>query len=221
MMMSGQIIAASRRNCLQLMVRQIVAEMSSGGSQSIVESISRVIHLISLEDFLQAPLIETAVVGHQGQIDCRPQFIVFPEKLHAHRFPYTREAICTVGIAGTEAVDLLTSPTVIIRFRMDQAVKAIDDFTVSDQDRSQTADAGAAFIGCFEIYCEKIFHLFVIFIKDIEKNLAILFEAKEKSVPLHLITNNAEIAQLVEHNLAKVRVASSSLVFRSREVFNF
>ena len=27
----------------------------------------------------------------------------------------------------------------------------------------------------------------------------------------------AEIAQLVEHNLAKVRVASSSLVFRSRE----
>ena len=28
----------------------------------------------------------------------------------------------------------------------------------------------------------------------------------------------AEIAQLVEHNLAKVGVASSSLVFRSREV---
>ena len=27
--------------------------------------------------------------------------------------------------------------------------------------------------------------------------------------------NNAEIAQLVEHNLAKVRVARSSLVFRS------
>ena len=27
----------------------------------------------------------------------------------------------------------------------------------------------------------------------------------------------AEIAQLVEHNLAKVRVASSSLVFRSKE----
>ena len=28
----------------------------------------------------------------------------------------------------------------------------------------------------------------------------------------------AEIAQLVEHNLAKVRVASSSLVFRSKRV---
>ena len=31
---------------------------------------------------------------------------------------------------------------------------------------------------------------------------------------------NAEIAQLVEHNLAKVRVASSSLVFRSKEKSN-
>ena len=29
-------------------------------------------------------------------------------------------------------------------------------------------------------------------------------------------TANAEIAQLVEHNLAKVGVASSSLVFRSK-----
>ena len=29
---------------------------------------------------------------------------------------------------------------------------------------------------------------------------------------------NAEIAQLVEHNLAKVRVASSSLVFRSFQI---
>ena len=33
-----------------------------------------------------------------------------------------------------------------------------------------------------------------------------------ESPPLHLF---AEIAQLVEHNLAKVGVASSSLVFRS------
>ena len=32
---------------------------------------------------------------------------------------------------------------------------------------------------------------------------------------MHPLNSNAEIAQLVEHNLAKVRVASSSLVFRS------
>ncbi len=32
---------------------------------------------------------------------------------------------------------------------------------------------------------------------------------------IYFCTQNAEIAQLVEHNLAKVGVASSSLVFRS------
>ena len=32
--------------------------------------------------------------------------------------------------------------------------------------------------------------------------------------------NYAEIAQLVEHNLAKVGVASPSLVFRSKEFFD-
>ena len=34
---------------------------------------------------------------------------------------------------------------------------------------------------------------------------------------LHQLVSYAEIAQLVEHNLAKVRVASSSLVFRSQK----
>ena len=32
-----------------------------------------------------------------------------------------------------------------------------------------------------------------------------------------VVSEKAEIAQLVEHNLAKVRVASSSLVFRSNQ----
>ena len=38
------------------------------------------------------------------------------------------------------------------------------------------------------------------------------------SLILFTKTKNAEIAQLVEHNLAKVGVASSSLVFRSKRV---
>ena len=43
-----------------------------------------------------------------------------------------------------------------------------------------------------------------------------------ESPPLHILSfiSDAEIAQLVEHNLAKVGVASSSLVFRSfRETY--
>ena len=51
-----------------------------------------------------------------------------------------------------------------------------------------------------------------------------VLEVSQKALPLHSQSRKllslreiAEIAQLVEHNLAKVRVASSSLVFRSKE----
>ena len=33
----------------------------------------------------------------------------------------------------------------------------------------------------------------------------------------YVLTHNAEVAQLVEHNLAKVGVAGSNLVFRSQK----
>ena len=42
-----------------------------------------------------------------------------------------------------------------------------------------------------------------------------IFSRNERSRKSQVYVVNAEIAQLVEHNLAKVGVASSSLVFRS------
>ena len=44
-----------------------------------------------------------------------------------------------------------------------------------------------------------------------------LLSHNERSQKSQVRKTNAEIAQLVEHNLAKVGVASSSLVFRSNE----
>ena len=47
-----------------------------------------------------------------------------------------------------------------------------------------------------------------------------LYLCTRNSVEISVVSSkdNAEIAQLVEHNLAKVGVASSSLVFRSKAV---
>ena len=57
----------------------------------------------------------------------------------------------------------------------------------------------------------------------LQKNFENVLVVQKKALPLHPQSRNkprlrkqAEIAQLVEHNLAKVRVASSSLVFRSK-----
>ena len=61
-----------------------------------------------------------------------------------------------------------------------------------------------------EVFLKKMRHSFGSFRKSVTFALAIGKIAREYE-------ENAEIAQLVEHNLAKVRVASSSLVFRSRK----
>ena len=54
----------------------------------------------------------------------------------------------------------------------------------------------------------------IVNVEQKKKKLEVLAELK-KSVFLPPISQ-AEVAQLVEHNLAKVGVASSSLVFRSK-----
>ena len=55
--------------------------------------------------------------------------------------------------------------------------------------------------------------------EDFLKFFAEKFGSKEKMRTFAIpFGKYAEIAQLVEHNLAKVRVASSSLVFRSKRV---
>ena len=60
--------------------------------------------------------------------------------------------------------------------------------------------------------------------KSCKKSVVMFWKFQKKAIPLHsqsgkqltVEKQDAEIAQLVEHNLAKVRVASSSLVFRSK-----
>ena len=48
-----------------------------------------------------------------------------------------------------------------------------------------------------------------------EAKLALILPSRDKKPQNFAMQNFAEIAQLVEHDLAKVGVASSSLVFRS------
>jgi hypothetical protein len=50
-----------------------------------------------------------------------------------------------------------------------------------------------------------------------EKRNARIFASAKANQPIRRFSKNAEIAQLVERNLAKVEVASSNLVFRSKK----
>ena len=59
-------------------------------------------------------------------------------------------------------------------------------------------------------------HFFQEKLKIFAKKFGSLKKVRTFAIPNKKNGSHAEIAQLVEHNLAKVRVASSSLVFRSK-----
>ena len=64
--------------------------------------------------------------------------------------------------------------------------------------------------------------LLTIFLWFLEESLQKICRVKNNAYLCSPIWKQyAEIAQLVEHNLAKVGVASSSLVFRSKEEITF
>ena len=59
-------------------------------------------------------------------------------------------------------------------------------------------------------------HFFQEKLKIFAKKFGSLKKVRTFAIPNEKNGSHAEIAQLVEHNLAKVRVARSSLVFRSK-----
>ena len=58
--------------------------------------------------------------------------------------------------------------------------------------------------------------IFKDFLKIFAKKFGSIKNVRTFAIPNEKNGKNAEVAQLVEHNLAKVGVASSSLVFRSK-----
>ena len=66
MVMVFEIVAASRSNGLQLVIRQRMTELPTGSSQGIVETVVGIVHLVHLEHSLQTTFVEAGIVSHKG-----------------------------------------------------------------------------------------------------------------------------------------------------------
>ena len=146
--MSGKVIAAGLCSCLQLMVGKCPSESLPGCLQCVVEPVFGIIHAVDPMDFTQAVFVEPRIVGYQRQ--------TFYQWFYAA--PYVRKYRSILGIVATQSVDLAAEPSVVVRFRTDQAVKPVGDFASADYYDSDRADACRTFVGRFEIYCSEIFH---------------------------------------------------------------
>ena len=146
-MMIYEIIAAGGGCRLKLMIFQF-RQMFPRCSQSVIECVIRIIHLIHLKNLFQTAFIERAVM-----CDKRKPFNHWRNLL-----PYIREDRGTVSIFFTKAVHPAAEPLVVFRFRMNKTIKTVNNLSVTHNDHSDAANAAPAFIGCFKIYCCKIFH---------------------------------------------------------------
>ena len=118
--MPGKVIAAGPCRCLQLMVRQCPSECFPGGLQCVVEPVSGIIHAVDPMDFTQAVFVEPRIMGYQRQ--------TFYQWFYAA--PNVRKYRSILGIVAIQSVDLAAEPAVVVRFRTDQAVEPVGDYTV-------------------------------------------------------------------------------------------
>ncbi len=73
--------------------------------------------------------------------------------------PNFRKGRCRPCRILRQPVNLRIPIRIIVRNRMDKAVKPVSYPAVSHNDNADTAHTGTALVGCLKIYCCKIFHL--------------------------------------------------------------
>ena len=154
MMVIGQVITAGCGNRLQLMVRQTAAEMLTGCRKGIIELILRIIHPVHFENLFQTSFIELAVMRHKRE----------SLNLRCNLLPDVWKNRSILSVLLRYPMNFLAEPFIVFRLRMYQAIERIHDLAATDDNHSNAAHAGTAFIGCLEINCCKIYHTPPIFV---------------------------------------------------------
>lgn len=83
-----------------------------------------------------------------------------------------------IRVTASKAMNASGELAIIVRSRVDKTVEAIYDPAIADYDDAHTADRGTTAIGCFKIYCSKIFHIFFPIMKQSYKKIC--FDANNK-----------------------------------------
>jgi len=148
MVVIREVISASGGDGLELVVREPISIIPSRCRQRVVEYIVRIVHLIDAEHLLEATFIKRAVVGDQWQsLDAR-----------FNLFPYEGEDRSVLRVFRSQTMDLAAEPLVVLRFRMDQAVETIHDFSLTHHYDANAAGAAGTLVGRLEIYRCEISH---------------------------------------------------------------
>ena len=140
-----EVEAAGGGDGLELMVRELAAEVAPGSRQRVTELIIGIIHLIDAMDRPQTALVEARIVRHQRQA----------LKQRRDLLPDIRKHGRAIRIAGPQPMHALAEPLVILRLRMDERIERIHHFPAPHHDHAHAADAAGLLVRRLEVYgCE-------------------------------------------------------------------
>ena len=151
-------VAAGSGDGVELVIGQALAEVPAGSGKGVQEAIAGIMKAVGAENGFEAAFVEAGVVGNKGNIGRK--YIRFKSGQDAvfHLVPDVREERSILGIVGTEAVDLLAEPGVVVRIRMDKAVEGVHHFPIAHDDYAHGANAGGATVSGFKVYDDCVVH---------------------------------------------------------------
>ena len=124
-------------------------ELLPGFLEGAVEFVVGVIHPVHPVAGFEAVFVKCFVVGYQGQSFYEGFYLA----------PYVREYGGVGCLFVSYAVNHYVSVTVVLGLGAHQTVKGLSYLCIAYYHNPNAADAGALFVGCFKIYCCKIYHL--------------------------------------------------------------
>ena len=152
-MMVFQLITTGGSYGLKLVVFQ-VREYAPRNAQCVVELIIWIVHLIYAKNSLQTTFVKRLVMSNEWQ--------VLYQRLYLS--PYFWKNWCIVSIFMAETMYLAAPVVIIVGLGLYERVERIYYLTITNNDYSNGTNRRTLVIGCFEIYCCKVFHLFVLLV---------------------------------------------------------
>ena len=149
-MVVEEVVAACGGDSLELVVGKSGAEVTARCGEGIQETVAGIVKAICVEDRFEAAFIEAGIVSHEGHIRETIGFKGGKDTIFDF-VPYVREERSVFRIVGTQAVNLLAEPGVVVRIGMDEAVEGVHHFPIAHDDYAHRTHAGWASVGSFKV----------------------------------------------------------------------
>jgi len=142
---------------MELMIGKHAAEMTTGSGQGVHETVAGIVKTVGAEDSFEAAFIETGIVGHERDVWETVGFEGGQDAVF-NLVPHIWEKRGVFRVVGTQAMNLLAKPGVVVWVGMDETVEGIHHFPIPHDDYAHCAYAAGTAVCRFKIQYNTVLH---------------------------------------------------------------